>query len=161
MTDKRPQRSNVNTMNLLQNSQHMWNIFFCRRGICILLKLVCRRTQNLPPLLSRRNKIDQLFIRNPMTTGLIMKTLIYVISMEFLLLRNRCPSWHHVPCGEERGEMAVFAVYHSLVISCDHIMTWKVKDQAKTQWQTTLFWQKLLTTYISLTGVGWLKANVI
>ena len=148
-------------MNILQNTQDLWNIFFCRRGICILLKLVCRRTQNLTPLLSRRNKIDQLFIRNPMTTGLIMKTLIYVISMEFLLLRNRCPSWHHVPWGEEQGEMAVFAVYHSLVISCDRIMTWKVKDQAKIQWQTTLFWQKLLMTYISLTGVGWLKANVI
>ena len=111
--DKRPQRPNVNTMNLLQNSQHLWNIFFCRRGICILLKLVCRRTQNLTTLLSRRNKIDQVFMRNPMTTGLIMQTLIYVISMEFPLLRNRCPSWHHIPCGEEQGEMAVFAVYHS------------------------------------------------
>ena len=49
-----------------------------------MLKLVCRRTQNLTPLLSRRNKIDQLFIRNPMTTGLIMQTLIYVISMELV-----------------------------------------------------------------------------
>ena len=88
-----------------------------------MLKLVCRRTQNLTPLLSRRNKIDQLFIRNPMTSGLIIQTLIYIISMEFLLLRNRCPSWHHVPWGEEEGEMAVFAVYHSLVISCDRIMT--------------------------------------
>ena len=31
--DKRPQRSNVNARNLLQNSQYLWNIFFFRRSI--------------------------------------------------------------------------------------------------------------------------------
>ena len=42
-----------------------------------------------------------------MTTGLIMSTLIYVISMEFPSLMRRRPSWRN----EEREETAVFAGY--------------------------------------------------
>ena len=37
--------------------------------------------------------------------------LIYVIGMEFLLLRRRHSSVQNVPSGEERGETAVFAGY--------------------------------------------------
>ena len=44
-----------------------------------------------------------------MTTGFIMQTLIYVISMVFLPLRRRRSSAGNVPSGEERGETAVFA----------------------------------------------------
>ena len=33
--DKRPQRSNVNVVNLLQNSQYSWNIFFFRKSIAV------------------------------------------------------------------------------------------------------------------------------
>ena len=40
--DKRSQRSNENLMNLLQNSHYLWNIFFFRRNIWVLLQLVCR-----------------------------------------------------------------------------------------------------------------------
>ena len=36
-------------------------------------------------------------------------TLIYIISMEFLSLPHRRPSWQNIPNGEEQGETAVFA----------------------------------------------------
>ena len=39
-----------------------------------------------------------------MTTGLIMSTLIYVISMEFLLLRHKRPSWWNAPSHKEWGD---------------------------------------------------------
>ena len=39
-----------------------------------------------------------------MTTGMIMQTLIYVISMEFLSLRRRRLSWRNAPSGKERGK---------------------------------------------------------
>ena len=46
-----------------------------------------------------------------MTTGFIMLTLIYVISMEFLSLSRKLSSARNVPSGEERGETDVFAGY--------------------------------------------------
>ena len=36
-------------------------------------------------------------------------TLIYIISMEFLSLPHRRPSWQNIPNGEEQEETAVFA----------------------------------------------------
>ena len=44
--DKPSQKSNVNVMNLLQNSQFSWNINFFSRSIYILLVLLPWRTQN-------------------------------------------------------------------------------------------------------------------
>ena len=49
-----------------------------------------------------------------MTTGFIMKTLIYVISMEFLSWSRRRSSARNVPSSEERGETDVFAGYSFL-----------------------------------------------
>ena len=46
-----------------------------------------------------------------MTTGFNMKTLIYVISMEFLSRSRRRSSARNVPSSEERGETDVFAGY--------------------------------------------------
>ena len=43
-----------------------------------------------------------------MTTGLIMQTLIYVISVEFLSLKGRRLLWRNVQSGEEQGEAPVF-----------------------------------------------------
>ena len=43
-----------------------------------------------------------------MTTGLIMQTLIYVISMEFVSLRGRRLLWRNVQSGEKQGEASVF-----------------------------------------------------
>ena len=50
--DKRLQRWNVNAMNLKQNSQYLWNIFFSRRSIWVLLELLRSWTQHF-------TKIDQ------------------------------------------------------------------------------------------------------
>ena len=49
-----------------------------------------------------------------MTTEFIMKTLICVISMEFLSLSRRRSYARNVPSGEERGETDVFAGYSTL-----------------------------------------------
>ena len=43
-----------------------------------------------------------------MTVGLIMLTLIFIISMEFLSVRNGHPAWQNIPRGKEQGEMGVF-----------------------------------------------------
>ena len=94
--DKRLQRS-VNTMNLLQNSRYLWSIFFSRRSIWVLLELIRRCTQHFSKIDQEKCKIEQICIWNPMTTGFIMQTLIYVISMEFLSLSRRCSSLRNVP----------------------------------------------------------------
>ena len=48
-----------------------------------------------------------------MTTGFIVLTLIYVISMEFLSLSRRRSSSRNVLSDEERGETAVFAGFNA------------------------------------------------
>ena len=49
----------VNAMNLLQNSQYSWNIFFFRRSIRVLLELVHRTTQNFTIIDEEKHKIDK------------------------------------------------------------------------------------------------------
>ena len=63
-----------------------------------------------PKSTTRDAKLNK-FAKNPMTTGFIMLTLIYVISMQFLLLSGRHSSAQKVLSGVEQGEMAVFAGY--------------------------------------------------
>ena len=46
-------------------------------------------------------------------SSLAARDVFYVISMEFLSLRRRRPSWRNVPCGEEWGGMAAFAGWDS------------------------------------------------
>ena len=69
--DKRPQRSNVNAMNLEQNSQYLWSIVFSRRSIWVLLELIHRWTQHFSKIDQEKCKIEQICIWNPMTTGLL------------------------------------------------------------------------------------------
>ena len=107
--DKRLRKPKVNAMNLLQNSQYLWNIFFPRRSIWVLLEVVRRWTQHFTKIDQEKRKIKQICIWNPMTNGFIMLTLIYVISMEFLSLSRKRSSSRNVPSGEERGDTAVFA----------------------------------------------------
>ena len=56
-------------------------------------------------------QIEQICIWNPMTTGFIALTLIYIISMQFLLLSGRHSSAQNVLSSEEQGETTVFAGY--------------------------------------------------
>ena len=97
-TDKKAQRSRVNVMNLLQKSQYSWNIFFFRASV------INRRTQNFTIIDQEKHKIEQIYIWSPMTTELIMSTLIYVISMEFPLLRHKRPSSWNAPSHKEWGD---------------------------------------------------------
>ena len=46
-----------------------------------------------------------------MTVGLIMSTLIFIISMEYLSVRNGHPAWQNIPRGKEQGEMAVLCLF--------------------------------------------------
>lgn len=43
-----------------------------------------------------------------MSMGLIMSTLIFIISMEFLSVMHGHPAWQIIPRGKEQGEMGVF-----------------------------------------------------
>ena len=65
--------------------------------------------QNRVKTAQKTYKSGQIYIWSPMTTGFVMQTLIYVISMEFLPLNRRRSSARNVPSGEERGATDVFA----------------------------------------------------
>ena len=106
---KRSHGSNVNAMDLLQYSPFSWNIFFFGRGIWVLLELVRRRKQNFTIIDQERHKIEQINIWSPLTTGFIMQTLIYVISMVFLSVMRGLPLWRNVPSEEERRGTVIFA----------------------------------------------------
>ena len=108
-TDKRQTVTWVNAMDLLQYSPFSWNIFFFGRGIWVLLELVRRRKQNFTIIDQERHKIEQINIWSPLTTGFIMQTLIYVISMVFLSVMRGLPLWRNVPSEEERRGTAIFA----------------------------------------------------
>ena len=56
--DKRPQRSNVNTKNLEQNSQYLWNKLFSGRSVWVLQEIIGRWTQHF-------TKIDQFVFGTP------------------------------------------------------------------------------------------------
>ena len=68
-----PQRSNVTTTYLLQNSQYSRKIFFFRRSIWILLELIRCRTQNFTIIYQEKQKIEQIYVWNPMINGFIHK----------------------------------------------------------------------------------------
>ena len=70
----------------------------------VLLELVRRRTQNFTVIDQEKHKIEELFIWNP-----VYVNINFIISVEFLLLRGRRPSWRNIPSGEERGDTAVFS----------------------------------------------------
>ena len=108
-TDKRQTVTWVNAMDLLQYRPFSWNIFFFGRGIWVLLELVRRRKQNFTIIDQERHKIEQINIWSPLTTGFIMQTLIYVISMVFLSLMRGLPLWRNVPSEGERRGTAIFA----------------------------------------------------
>ena len=59
ITDKRPRRSNVNRMNLLQNCKNCWNIFFSWISIWVLLELVHRWTQHFSKIDQEKRKIEE------------------------------------------------------------------------------------------------------
>ena len=83
----------------------------CRRSIWVLLELIWRWKLHFTKIDQERCKIEQICIWNPMSTGFIMLTLIYIISMQFLLLSGRHSSARNVLSGEEQGEMTVFGGY--------------------------------------------------
>ena len=87
----------------------LWDIFFSRRSIWVLLELICRWTQHFPKIDQEKCKIEQNCIWNPMTTGFIIETLIYISSMEFLSQSCRRSSSRNILSSEERGETTVFA----------------------------------------------------
>ena len=96
--DKRPPRSNVNAMNLWQNSQYLWNIVFSKSSIWVLLQLIRRWTQHFTKIDQEKRKIEQICIWNPMTTGFIYVNIdlrhqygISVAKSQTFLLA-KCPS---------------------------------------------------------------------
>ena len=92
-----------------ENKRSLFLEYIFRRSIWDLPELVLRRTQNLTIIDLEKHKIEQIYIRNSMTTRFAISTLIYIISMEFLSLRRRRPSCRNDLSGGERGEAAVFA----------------------------------------------------
>ena len=80
--DKRLQRWNVNAMNLKQNSQYLWNIFFSRRSIWVLLELLRSWTQHF-------TKIDQEKRFINVNIDSLHKYGIYVAESQTFLLAKR------------------------------------------------------------------------
>ena len=91
-----------------ENKRSLFLEYIFRRSIWDLPELVLRRTQNLTIIDLEKHKIEQIYIRNFMTTGFATLTLIYIISMEFLSQRRKRPSCLNDLSGGERGEQAVF-----------------------------------------------------
>ena len=67
-----------------------------------MLELVRQRKPNFTIIDQEKHKIEQINIWSPLTTGFIMQTLIYVISMVFLSVMRGLPLWRNVP--SERSE---------------------------------------------------------
>ena len=107
MTEKRPQRSNVNVMNLLQNSQYSYNIFFFKKSIWVLLELALKRSQNFTIIDQEKHYIKQIYIWNHMTTG------HWFISSVWSFCR-----W--VPGGEVQGETDVFMFFRGVLWCLSH-----------------------------------------
>ena len=79
-------------MNLKQNCQYLWSIVFSRlRSIWVLL--IHRWTQHFSKINQEKSKIEQICIWNPHD----YRILIYIISMEFLLLSLRRSSSRNIP----------------------------------------------------------------
>ena len=106
MADKRQKAAKVKCIRYesLTNSQYLWNIVFSRRSIWVWLELIRRWTKHFSKVDQEKCKIEQICTWNPMTNGFIMKTLIYVITMEFLSLSRRVPPRETSLSGDERGE---------------------------------------------------------
>ena len=104
MTDKRLQRSNLNSMNLWPNRQYLCNIFFSR-SIWVLQMNTTLYQNREGKTYNWTNLHDYriYYVNND-----------YVISLEFLSLSRRRSSSRNVPSGQERGETAAFAGYLSL-----------------------------------------------
>ena len=66
------QRANVNAVDLLQNREYSWNIFFFRRSFWVFLDLFRRNKQKIFKIDQEKHKIEKIHIWNPMTTGLII-----------------------------------------------------------------------------------------
>ena len=97
MTDKRQKDTKVKCKrDESQTKQSIFvNIVFSRGRIWVLLELIHRWTQHFSK--TDQEKRKQIYIWNPMTTGFIMLTLIYEISMEFPSLSTRRSSSRNVP----------------------------------------------------------------
>ena len=100
------------TLKVLKFNKNICNVvIISRSSIWVLLELICRWKLHFTKMDQARGKIEQICIWNPMTTGFITLTLIYIISMQFLLLSGRHSSAQNVLSSKEQGETAVFAGY--------------------------------------------------
>ena len=86
---------------LLQNSQYSRKIFFFRRSIWVLLELIRSRTQNFTIIYQEKQKIEQIYVWNPMINGFIHKhwfmssVSISVAEAQMSLLEQH-PQWRGV-----------------------------------------------------------------
>ena len=92
-----------------ENKRSLFLEYIFRRSIWDLPELVLRRTQNLTIIGLEKNKIEQIYIGNSVTTGFATLTLIYIINMEFLSLRRRRVVETTLAAGSE--ERRVFSLF--------------------------------------------------
>ena len=74
MTDKRQKAANVKCKcnESLTKQSILWNMVSSKRGIWVLLELICGSTQHFTEFDQEKRKIEQICIWNPMTTRFIM-----------------------------------------------------------------------------------------
>ena len=128
--DKRLQKSNVNALNLSQNCQYLWNIFFSRRSIWVLLELVRRWTQHFTKIYQEKHKIEQILHLEPhdypiyyINTDLRHQYGISVAESQMFLLPKHPQQWGAVrnDCSRKLWCMLFFWHKDILQLSC---MAW-------------------------------------
>ena len=102
--DKRPQRSNVNAMNLQQNSQYLWNIVFSRRSIWVLLELIHRWTQHFSKIDQGNVKLNKFAFGTPWLPDLLSKHWFTSSVWNFCRWITDVPPRETSLSGDERGE---------------------------------------------------------
>ena len=86
-----------------------------------MLELVRRRTQNFTIIDQEKQNRTTIHLE-PRNYQFNYVNIDFTISVEFLLLRGRRPSWRNFPSGEERGETAVFSGLWYLSSPCEELI---------------------------------------
>ena len=149
--DKKLQSSNENAMNLLQNSQYLWNIFVSRRSIWVLLAHVRRWTQhfNLPKSTRKNVKLNKSAFGTPWLPDLLCKHWFTSSVWNFCRWVADVPSRETSLSRDERGETSAVSrlvvdrilpsgwACDACVTTCDFYVIWYMECEKNNNYKKT------------------------